>query len=130
MARLRVSAMMPPLVTAYAVSYGVASVAAVDAVTGGPFLIDHDQKLQAQGALIWDIGSSGAWVGTNVRYDSGLVTDTSPDDLAGDPDNFFVPLTDRMELMGNARISDLEGEVGSVSRDARVRALPRLPGSS
>ena len=45
-------------------------------------------------------------------------------------DNFFVPLTDRMELMGNARISDLEGEVGSVSRDARVRALPRLPRDS
>ncbi|MFL5906190.1 MAG: MBL fold metallo-hydrolase [Solirubrobacterales bacterium] len=42
-------------------------------------------------------------------------------------DNFFVPLADEMELMGNARISDLEGEVGSVSRDARVRALPRLP---
>jgi L-ascorbate metabolism protein UlaG (beta-lactamase superfamily) len=42
-------------------------------------------------------------------------------------DNFFTPLSDEMELMGNARISELEGEVGSVSRDARVRALPRLP---
>jgi L-ascorbate metabolism protein UlaG (beta-lactamase superfamily) len=45
-------------------------------------------------------------------------------------DNFFVPLSDGMELMGNARISDLEGEVGTVSRDARVRALPRLPRGS
>jgi L-ascorbate metabolism protein UlaG (beta-lactamase superfamily) len=43
-------------------------------------------------------------------------------------DNFFVPLADRMELMGNARIAELEGEVGGVSRDARVLALPRLPG--
>jgi L-ascorbate metabolism protein UlaG (beta-lactamase superfamily) len=42
-------------------------------------------------------------------------------------DNFFTPLSDQMELMGNARISELEGEVGTVSRDARVRALPRLP---
>jgi L-ascorbate metabolism protein UlaG (beta-lactamase superfamily) len=44
-------------------------------------------------------------------------------------DNFFVPLADRMELMGNARIAELEGEVGGVSRDARVLALPRLPGA-
>ena len=41
-------------------------------------------------------------------------------------DNFFVPLADELELMGNARISDLEGEVATVSRDASVRALPRL----
>jgi L-ascorbate metabolism protein UlaG (beta-lactamase superfamily) len=41
-------------------------------------------------------------------------------------DNFFVPLADEMELMGNARIAELEGEVGCVSRDARVQALPRL----
>jgi L-ascorbate metabolism protein UlaG (beta-lactamase superfamily) len=41
-------------------------------------------------------------------------------------DNFFVPLGDEMELIGGARIADLEGEVGSVSRDTRVRALPRL----
>jgi hypothetical protein len=45
-------------------------------------------------------------------------------------DNFFVPLADEIELMGNARIANLEGEVGAVSRDARVRALPRLPGGS
>jgi hypothetical protein len=63
---------------------------ALDTITGGPFLIDHDQKLQAQGALIYDIGSSGFWAGTNVRYDSGLVTDADPADLANDPDNFFA----------------------------------------
>jgi hypothetical protein len=65
-------------------------VEAIDAITGGPFLIDHDQKLQAQGQLFWDLGQSGVWVGANVRYDSGLVTDASPDDLAGDPDNAFA----------------------------------------
>ena len=63
---------------------------AVDAITGGPFLIDHDQRLQGQGSLIYNIGASGFWAGANVRYDSGLVTDASPDDLAGDPDNAFA----------------------------------------
>jgi hypothetical protein len=64
--------------------------AAVDAVTGGPFLIDHDQKLQAQGQLLWDIGTSGLWLGAGVRYDSGLVTGVAPADLLADPDNAFA----------------------------------------
>jgi len=63
---------------------------ALDTLTGGPFLIDHDQKLQAQGALLYDIGQSGVWLGTNVRYDSGLVTHADPESLASDPDNFFA----------------------------------------
>jgi Carboxypeptidase regulatory-like domain len=63
---------------------------AIDAITGGPFLIDHDQKLQAQGGLIVDLGKSGAWLGGNVRYDSGLVTDPSPEELAADPNNAFA----------------------------------------
>jgi hypothetical protein len=63
---------------------------AIDAITGGPFLIDHDQKLQVQGGLLWDIGQSGAWLGANVRYDSGLVTDAAPEDLLLDPDNAFA----------------------------------------
>jgi hypothetical protein len=29
-------------------------------LTGGPFLIDHDQKLQAQGGVRWDVGASGS----------------------------------------------------------------------
>ena len=65
-------------------------VGAIDAITGGPFLIDHDQKLQAQGQLFWDIGRSGVWLGGSVRHDSGLVTDASPQDLANDPDNAFA----------------------------------------
>jgi hypothetical protein len=65
-------------------------VAAIDAITGGPFLIDHDQKLQLQGQLLWDIGRSGLWLGANVRYDSGLVSGAAPGDLAADPDNAFA----------------------------------------
>jgi len=63
---------------------------ALDTITGGPFLIDHDQKLQAQGALNYDLGASGVWLGANVRYDSGLVTGADPAALADDPDNFFA----------------------------------------
>jgi hypothetical protein len=63
---------------------------AVDAITGGPFLIDHDQRLAVQGALFWDIGQSGAWLGANVRYDSGLITDAAPGDLLADPANAFA----------------------------------------
>ena len=63
---------------------------AVDAVTGGPFLIDHDQKLQAQAQLLWDVGTTGLWLGAGVRYDSGLVTGVSPQDLLADSDNAFA----------------------------------------
>ena len=65
-------------------------VEAIDAITGGPFLIDHDQKLQAQAQAFWDVGKSGAWLGASVRYDSGLVTDADPEALATDPNDFFA----------------------------------------
>jgi hypothetical protein len=63
---------------------------AVDSLAAGPFLIDHDQKLQAQGALSYDFGSSGIWMATNVRYDSGLVTGADVASLLADPDNSFA----------------------------------------
>ena len=62
----------------------------LDSLTGGPFLIDHDQKLQIQGAFTYDVAKTGLWVGVNVRYDSGLVTDSDPASLAQDPDNAFA----------------------------------------
>jgi hypothetical protein len=65
-------------------------VEAIDALTGGPFLIDHDQKLQAQGQIFWDLGRTGAWLGASVRYDSGLVTDADPAELATDPNDYFA----------------------------------------
>ena len=63
---------------------------AVDAITGGPFLIDHDQKLQIQTGLFYDVPNTGFWLGTNVRYDSGLVSGAAADDLVNDPDNAFA----------------------------------------
>jgi hypothetical protein len=62
---------------------------ALDAINGGPFVIDHDENLQVQSALNYDIGSSGVWVGTQVRYDSGLVTGADQTILQ-DPDNAFA----------------------------------------
>jgi hypothetical protein len=63
---------------------------AIDLLTSGPFLIDHDQRLQAQGQLLWDIAQSGVWLGTNARYDSGLVTGADPAALADDPNDSFA----------------------------------------
>jgi hypothetical protein len=62
---------------------------ALDAITGGPFLIDHDQNLQVQGGLNYAFGKSGFWVAGSGRYDSGLVTGADQT-LAQDPDNAFA----------------------------------------
>jgi hypothetical protein len=59
-------------------------------LTAGPFIIDHDENLALESGVTCDLGASGAWVGADVRYDSGLVTDANPADLAGDPDNSFA----------------------------------------
>jgi hypothetical protein len=64
--------------------------AALESITSGPFLIDHDQALEAQLQVFYDIGKSGVWLGGNVRYDSGLVCDVGPDDIASDPDNSWA----------------------------------------
>jgi L-ascorbate metabolism protein UlaG (beta-lactamase superfamily) len=40
-------------------------------------------------------------------------------------DNFFRPLGQRMEFVSNAQLSRLPGEIGSVSSDAQIAALPR-----
>ncbi len=63
---------------------------ALEMLTGGPFLIDHDQDLSLQATVTRDLGATGFWLGANVRYDSGLVTDADPAELAGDPDNAFA----------------------------------------
>jgi L-ascorbate metabolism protein UlaG (beta-lactamase superfamily) len=41
-------------------------------------------------------------------------------------DDFFVPLDEDLDLIGNARVGDVPDEVTAVSRDATVAALPRL----
>jgi L-ascorbate metabolism protein UlaG (beta-lactamase superfamily) len=84
-----------------------------------------DDALRHRGVDVFLAGIAGRnfteryWERILPRLDPAAVVPTHYDD-------FFVPLSDSMELMGNARISDLEGEVRGVSRDARVAALPRL----
>jgi hypothetical protein len=73
----------------------------LSSLTGGSFVIDHDQNLQVQTAWTYDFGKSGYWVGTNIRYDSGLVTDADPASLAADPDNFFAAPFVRVHSGGN-----------------------------
>jgi hypothetical protein len=64
---------------------------ALDTLTAGPFLIDHDQDLQEQLGLYWEIPKSGFWVGVTERYDSGLVTDAGTlSDVLGSPDTAYA----------------------------------------
>ncbi len=55
-------------------------------------MIDHDQKLQEQLGIFWDIPGSGIWTGVTQRYDSGLVThaDSPESVLAGGPDTAYA----------------------------------------
>jgi hypothetical protein len=61
-------------------------------LVGGPFVIDHDQSLQAQIGAYYDLPNTGFWVGTTGRYDSGLVTDadSAAAILAGGPDTAYA----------------------------------------
>ncbi len=64
---------------------------ALDTLAGGSFVIDHDQDLQEQVGLFWDIPRSGFWVGVTQRYDSGLVTDAGTlEDVLASPDTAYA----------------------------------------
>ena len=59
---------------------------AVAALSQGPFLIDHDQKLSLQGNVQYT-NAKGWWVSYTPRHDSGLVANPSdPKQVAADPD--------------------------------------------
>ncbi|MGE3512316.1 MAG: hypothetical protein AB7N65_25915, partial [Vicinamibacterales bacterium] len=59
---------------------------AVDLLSAGPFLIDHDQRLSLHGLLSFDPAGPW-WFSGSVRYDSGLVSNPSdPALVAMDPD--------------------------------------------
>lgn len=68
---------------------------AIQLLSAGPFLIDHDQKLSLQASTQYEINR--AWfVSSSVRYDSGLVSNPSdPAEVAADPDHFdLLPYVD------------------------------------
>ncbi len=60
--------------------------AAVDSLSGGPFIIDHDQKLSLHTTTVYNVTRS-LWISSSVRFDSGLVSNPSnPEQVATDPD--------------------------------------------
>ncbi len=65
---------------------------ALETLDAGPFLIDHDQDLQGQLGVYWDITDTPFWLGVQNRYDSGLVTEVedSAEDLLADPDTAYA----------------------------------------
>lgn len=59
---------------------------AIDLLSSGPFVIDHDQKLGLHGMAQYS-SPKGIWSSLSVRYDSGLVSNPSdPAQVARDPD--------------------------------------------
>jgi outer membrane receptor protein involved in Fe transport len=59
---------------------------AVDLLSAGPFVIDHDQKLSLQTTAHYALHRNW-WASASVRYDSGLVANPSdPAAVAADPD--------------------------------------------
>lgn len=62
--------------------------AALDALSEGPFVIDHDQALGMSGNLIYRLAKRW-WTSWQLRYDSGLVSNPSdPDEVAADIDYY------------------------------------------
>jgi hypothetical protein len=60
--------------------------AAIDLLSAGPFVIDHDQLLGAHGLVHYQVRPN-FWISSSVRYDSGLVSNPSdPAEVAADPD--------------------------------------------
>ncbi|MGH2957639.1 MAG: MBL fold metallo-hydrolase [Solirubrobacterales bacterium] len=85
----------------------------------------EDEAVRHRGVDVFLAGIAGRnfteryWERILPRLDPAAVVPTHYDD-------FFAPLGDRMELMGNARIAELPEELRSVSGDVRLAALPRL----
>jgi hypothetical protein len=64
---------------------------ALDTLSGGSFVIDHDQDIQEQLGVFWDIPRTGFWLGLTQRYDSGLVADAGTlEDVLSSPDTAYA----------------------------------------
>jgi hypothetical protein len=77
---------------------------AVDSLSAGPFVIDHDQKLGVS-ALVSYTNRRGWFGNVSTRYDSGLVANPSdPVEVAADPD--YADLLPYVNLTGTpARVT-------------------------
>jgi hypothetical protein len=69
---------------------------AIDLLSAGRFVIDHDQPLSVHGTVNYTV-SGGVWLSGSMRYDSGLVANPSdPAEVATDPD--FADLLPYVDL--------------------------------
>ena len=78
--------------TAGAAARNEASPATAEQASAEPEAADPATNLATAqaGALYYDVLNTGLWLGSNVRYDSGLVSGVGPADIADDPDNSFA----------------------------------------
>jgi len=83
-----------------------------------------DEAIREKGVDVFLAGVAGRnftddyWQRILPRLDPEVVVPTHYD-------NFFRPLGQRMEFVSNVQLASLPGEIGSVSSDARIAALPR-----
>jgi L-ascorbate metabolism protein UlaG (beta-lactamase superfamily) len=63
------------------------------------------------------------WKRILPRLDPGVIVPTHYD-------NFFRPLGQQMEFVSNVKLSALPDEIGAISADAEIAALPRADGSA
>jgi len=83
-----------------------------------------DEALRAEPVDVFLAGVAGRavtpryWERVLPRLDPGVVVPTHYDD-------FFKPLGARMDFIRRVRLEALPGEIGAVSRDATLAALPR-----
>jgi hypothetical protein len=95
---------------------------AVDLLSAGPFVIDHDQKLSVQTTAHYNVNRSW-WLSTTVRYDSGLVANPSdPAQVARDPDYSdllpYVKLNQTPARVRQHTITDIAVGYQRLRRDA------------
>jgi hypothetical protein len=91
---------------------------AVDLLSAGPFVIDHDQALSVHGTLNYVV-RGGLWTSGSVRYDSGLVSNPSdPQEVAADPD--FADLLPYVDLLADVpRVTPRTVVDSAIGYDAR-----------
>lgn len=97
---------------------------AVDLLSAGPFVIDHDQKLSVETQLQYTFRRNW-WFSNTVRYDSGLVANPSdPAVVAADPDyRDLLPYVNLLEAPARVRprtITDFAAGYRRFRGDRRV----------
>ena len=104
---------------------------ALDLLSSGPFVIDHDQKLGVHGGLTYR-PRRNVWTSVSMRYDSGLVTNPSdPAVVAKDPDYADLLPYVNLLLRPAARPAADPGGSGGWIREEEGRPAPvggGLPG--